>query len=305
MRGIKCFSPVVCFISTVLIVVLALGVVPASATSALVNPHWTGKHCPECHVGNKAPVLQFSGEIVKLCNRCHGDVPPACAKLHITNSILPDTMKGTVPADWPQRDSQLTCLTCHAVQRQMYENESEEKDNSRFLRGSQPVALFSFCFNCHREEYFQRTNPHQFVGNSEGRPPCFRCHTHNLVSGFETSFQASIKTNNPSLCIGCHWTLGKEHINHVLLDAEALLDKEAVLQNFEQEGIDLPLPDGRMHCATCHNPHPAGIIGRKEAAVGAGEKYFLRIPDFQTLCGSCHADGSVDQKIKRFREKQH
>ena len=76
------------------------------------------------------------------------------------------------------------------------------------------------------------------------------------------------------------------------------------MQGLEQEGIDLPLPDGRMHCTTCHNPHPPGIIGRKEAAAGAGEKYFLRISDAQTLCGACHADGSVDQKIQLFREKQ-
>ena len=284
--------------------VLTLLVVPASAASVPVNPHWTGKHCAECHVGDKAPELQFGGEIVTVCNRCHGEVPSACAKLHITNSILPDTMKGTVPADWPQMDSKVTCLTCHAVQLQMYENISEEKDNSKFLRGSKPLVLYGFCFNCHQEERFQKTNPHQLSINREGRPPCFRCHTHNLYSGFETSFQASVKTRNPSLCIGCHWNLGQEHIDHVLLEANKLSENEAVLKGFKQEGIDLPLPEGRMHCTTCHNPHPPGIIGRKEAATGAGEKHFLRIPDPQTLCGGCHPDGSVDQKIHLFQEKQ-
>ena len=251
-RGIKGFSSTVYFMMVILIVVLAGLLVPASAASVSVNPHWTGKHCAECHVGDKAPELQFGGEIVTVCNRCHGEVPSACAKLHITNSILPDTMKGTVPADWPQMDSKVTCLTCHAVQLQMYENISEEKDNSKFLRGSKPLVLYGFCFNCHQEERFQKTNPHQLRTNSEGRPPCFRCHTHKLYSGFETSFQASVKTRNPSLCIGCHWNLGQEHIDHVLLEANKLSENQAVLKEFKQDGIDLPLPEGRMHLSLIH-----------------------------------------------------
>jgi hypothetical protein len=301
-KGIRRFSSVVFFMSIILIVVLAGMMVPASAASVPLNPHWTGKHCAECHVGDKAPELQFGGEIAKLCNRCHGDVPPVCTKVHLMDSGLSDTMKSTIPADWPLMDEKVTCLTCHGVRLQMYNNATEEEGNRNFLRGDKPVSLDFFCFNCHKEERFQKVNPHQLRGNSENRPPCFRCHTENLYSGFETSFQASVKTRNPSLCIGCHWNLGEEHIGHVLLEANELSEKEAVLQGFEQEGIDLPLPDGRMHCTTCHNPHPPGIIGRKEAARGAGEKHFLRIVDSQKLCSTCHPDGSVDQKIQLFRE---
>jgi hypothetical protein len=184
----------------------------------------------------------------------------------------------------------------------MYGN-TGEVENSTFLRGEKAVAPGTFCFDCHSKENFQKTNPHRLSGVNGDGPPCFRCHTQNLVSGFETSFQASVKTENPSLCIGCHWTLGKEHINHVLLDSGKLAEKRAVLLDLEQEGIDLPRPEGRMHCATCHNPHPQGIIGRKEAATGTGEKYYLRIPGTENLCRTCHSDGTVDQKIKRFKEK--
>jgi hypothetical protein len=303
-KRIRRFSSVVYFMSVIPIVVLAGMMVSASAASVPVNPHWTGKHCAECHVGGKPPELQFSGEIVKVCNRCHGDVPPVCAKVHITNSLPPETILDTILADWPRMEGKVTCLTCHAVQLQMYGNSSEEKDNPSFLRGSEPGSLYRFCFNCHKEENFQKTNPHQLSGNSENRPVCFRCHTENLYSGFETSFQASVKTRNPSLCLGCHWDLGEEHIGHVLLEAHELSENEVDLKALEQEGIDLPLPEGRMHCTTCHNPHPPGIIGRKKAAAGAGEEYFLRIPDAQTFCGACHADGSVDQKIQQFREKK-
>ena len=289
-----------CFVSVILIVILMGMVVTADAT--VVNPHWTGKHCAECHVEDKAPELRYEGRVVELCNRCHGEVPSACTKVHITDSGLSDTKKINIPEDWPLRDKKLICLTCHAVQLQMYGNAAEAA-NRNFLRGEPPVELSTFCFNCHGEEHFQKTNPHQFSSSSgEGRP-CFRCHTQDLVSGFETSFQASVKTENPSLCIGCHWMLGKEHINHVLLNPDKLKEKRMVLLELEQEGIELPLSEGRMHCATCHNQHPPGAIGRKEAAKGAGEKYFLRIPGTQNLCRTCHADGTVDEQIKRFQEK--
>ena len=293
------------YIPTILILLITiLTIVPVitEAVSEQVNPHWTGKHCAECHVEDKTPELRSGGNIVELCNRCHGEVPPVCTKVHSANSTLADISKVTVPVDWPLVDSGMTCLTCHAVELQMYGN-TAEAENSTFLRGDKAVTLSTFCYNCHSEEHFQRTNPHRFSGVNGDSPPCFRCHTQDLVSGFETSFKASVKTKNPSLCIGCHWTLGKEHINHALLKADELAEKQAVLLELQQEGIGLPLPEGRIHCATCHNPHPPGIIGRKEAAAGAGEKYYLRIPGTQKLCRSCHSDGTVDEKIKRFQEQ--
>ncbi|MDX1779165.1 MAG: hypothetical protein R3339_09820 [Thermodesulfobacteriota bacterium] len=289
------------FLVSVIFTVILIGTV-VTADATVVNPHWTGKHCAECHVEDKAPELRYEDKVVELCNRCHGEVPSACTKVHISESGHSNTKKITIPEDWPLRDEKLICLTCHGVQLQMYGNTAKEA-NRNFLRGEPPVEPGTFCFNCHKEEYFQKINPHRFIGANDSSPPCFRCHTQDLVSGFETSFEASVKTKNPSLCIGCHWTLGEEHMNHVLLNADKLEEKRAVLDGLEQEGIDLPLPGGRMHCATCHNPHPPGVIGRKEAAAGAGEEFFLRIPGTQKLCRTCHPDGTVDEKIERFQKK--
>jgi hypothetical protein len=72
----------------------------------------------------------------------------------------------------------------------------------------------------------------------------------------------------------------------------------------EDEGIELPLADGRMHCATCHNPHPKGIIGRKEAAIGAGEQQFLRISSVHDLCRVCHKEESIEEYSERFQPKK-
>ena len=112
-----------------------------------------------------------------------------------------------------------------------------------------------------------------------------------------------MKTKSPSLCIGCHGNLTKAHIVHEQLGRDNLSANKAALHKLEQEGIELPLADGRMHCATCHNPHPKGIIGRKEAALGAGEKYFLRIPRTHDLCVVCHTDESIEEYMQRFQQQ--
>ena len=263
----------------------------------VIDPHWTGKHCTECHVEEKESDLKFDGDVVRLCYRCHQDNPPVCMKVHPENMLLTDIMEGNLPEDLPLVDSKTTCLTCHEVRLQMHANTAEKKRNANFLRSSTPGDLSRFCFTCHPKELFQKTNPHRDTLN---RSTCFRCHTQDLASSLEDCFEASLKTKSPALCLGCHGNLFRGHIAHEKLNAEELKANEAALHKLEQEGTELPLADGRMHCATCHNPHPQGIIGRKKAAIGAGEKYNLRIPDSQALCAVCHTDTDIKKYMKRF-----
>jgi len=41
----------------------------------IVNPHWTGRHCAECHLEKDPRVggaaRRFNGDTIALCNRCH------------------------------------------------------------------------------------------------------------------------------------------------------------------------------------------------------------------------------------------
>jgi hypothetical protein len=291
-----------CFTVIAALCMILTGLVqPSMGAQEMVDPHWTGKHCTECHVAEKGPELRFDGDVVKLCNRCHLDDHPACTKVHSEKSILPVIMGNSIPADWPLVDSKMTCLTCHAVPLQMYINPIAEKVNENFLRTDSPEDIFSFCFNCHQQERFQKTNPHQITPGAEIRSSCFICHTDDLATGNEDRFQASVKTKSPSLCSACHGKLNKMHFVHEALEADAFKANEASLLKLDEEGIELPLVDGRMHCATCHNPHLKGIIGRKKAAIGAGEKYFLRIPKVNDLCGACHAEKSLEEYIQRFQ----
>lgn len=280
-------------------------VVPSPALAAeLIYPHWTGQHCTECHVAEKIPELRCNGDVNELCNRCHGNEPPVCTAVHRHNSMLSDAMLDTIPPDWPHADGIISCLTCHAVQVQMHGNAIAEKENRNFLRGNNPEDLYSFCFNCHDKERFHKANPHQGSMSNDKQSPCYRCHTGDLPSGFDICFEASLKTKSPSLCLGCHGDVSTEHMLHEGLAAGSLEKYEAPLLRLEDEGLELPLADGRMHCATCHNPHPKGIIGRKEGAIGAGEKYFLRIVSVHDLCMVCHKEESIEEYIQRFQYRK-
>ena len=285
--------------------VIMCSLAPWGRAEERVYPHWTGKHCTECHLEEKIPELRFDGDVVRVCNRCHQAAAP-CTTVHVSTFISPeDASAVTIPADWPRHDSTVTCLTCHAVTLQMYADAAgEQVSNPTFLRaGEQGSGLYRFCFNCHREHLFQKINPHQGTSGAEGQLFCFRCHTGKLSTGFETCFEASLKTKSNALCTGCHWQVTTNgHTVHDTLAPDKLKASKDALGKLEQDGLELPLADGSMHCATCHNPHPKGIIGRKDAAIGAGEKYFLRIPDKLVLCGACHSDKTVDEYIKLFKD---
>lgn len=281
----------------------ALGILlsgPVSLSSAAqkpIDPHWTGKHCTECHLTNKDPELRYGGTIKQVCNRCHGEDPPPCVKVHPEGISLPERMKEIIAIDWPLEKEAITCLTCHDARLQMDKNKKAENKNSNFLRGLGPVDPVLFCFNCHQKERFKKINPHQLTD----REVCFRCHTENLTRGLEIGFKSSVKTVNPSLCLGCHGDLPEAHLKHAFVGKDKTDAYKMVLETYQLEGIELPLTDGRMHCSTCHNQHPAGIIGRKEAAIGAGEEHFLRLPA-NRLCAVCHTDKPVDTFMERFQK---
>jgi hypothetical protein len=58
-------------------------------------------------------------------------------------------------------------------------------------------------------------------------------------------------------------------------------------------GIILPLNyEGKITCATCHNPHERGVIPtEKSSARGASEKFRLRVPGQSgEICSACHKD---------------
>ncbi|MEI6128346.1 MAG: cytochrome c3 family protein, partial [Pseudomonadota bacterium] len=267
-----------------------------------INPHWTGRHCAECHVEGKVPELKFMGDTIQICNRCHSKGSPAGAEPHPVAILMPDAMKKIMPGDWPLKDGRVTCLTCHDARSQMYENIPLQTENKNFLRGTPAGDSTGFCVNCHQKALFQKPNPHKQL-DAQGavdRDSCMFCHKATPdAARVKEPGEAPLKAGPSALCTGCHGAQKKAHpgrADHLVAMPEAM--RQAAALQAKAQGVALPLENDAIMCSTCHNPHQKGIIQRAAAASGAGEKKFLRLPGGYDICVACHADKAISQKSR-------
>jgi predicted CXXCH cytochrome family protein len=277
----------------------------------MVNPHFTGTNCGECHLedaprGESAP-LQFNGDSVRLCNRCH-ETEFARTDIHPVGVVLTAPMKKIVPGDFPLKDGKVTCLTCHDALLQMKDDFAQKTTNPAFIRGAPYEVLAAFCFLCHRQEEYKKTNPHKQrdeQGNIvEGR--CLFCHQ-SLPDPVQVKNigEVTFKSELALYCVNCHPQQKTEHparANHLIplpdFLSESLPGRLAALQ------VELPLDGDRIFCGTCHNPHEKGVIQRKEALHGAGEEFFLRLNGGYVLCVTCHKDKTLVQSEDQIDQKE-
>ncbi len=258
----------------------------------VVNPHWTGKHCNECHVQDNSTELLYSGDINALCNRCHL-LPGVTQDQHPVDITPARSMLDRKPDTFPLQDGRLSCRTCHDIIPQMYASPASRQVNPDFIRGAPYDNLAVFCFSCHVRESFAKVNPHIQI-DTRGTVMTNRClYCHQSVPDTETASgidSVSFTTQRTALCVSCH--------NDKRIDHPARADHSGSMNDdmrsqytraVRETGVDLPLFDNAVFCGTCHNPHDEGVIRRKEASYGSGKKYFLRLDGGFDLCVMCHA----------------
>jgi hypothetical protein len=90
------------------------------------------------------------------------------------------------------------------------------------------------------------------------------------------------------LCQRCHGSLLKHPGNafHYLKPSDKFMRRMKRMEKYDQ--VILPLDhEGKLTCATCHNPHERGVIpGARKSAKGASAAFRHRIP--KKLCTKCH-----------------
>ena len=264
---------------------LLVGWSPVRAeTGETVNPHFTGKHCTECHE-TAPPALRSGGDVTKLCIRCHDRVHAATFEPHPVNVPVSDAMLPRIPASFPLADNKINCRTCHNIVLQMYENPAARITNPLFLRGDSRERGSRFCFVCHDQSIFQKHNPHRQMGDHGeiDRTTCTACHRDvpdpEKVTGPDT---AGLIVTSPELCTTCHQ---RQQHNHPTRGRHLVMPSSEVVHALATAATDVQLVAGAVHCASCHNPHAAGILARQ---TGAGEKAFLRQGGGARLCLVCH-----------------
>lgn len=267
-----------------------------AARSDHVNPHWKEVLCIACHTEeprSEEANLRFNGDINKLCDRCHNG-KFARRDVHPVGVVPSEAVK--IPPGMPLRDSKITCLTCHdsSLQEGGEGIDSIGKSNPKFLRDGFSVRN-EFCFRCHLAEEYEQMNAHlQLDEWGEIRAQsCLFCHSSppNLkVIGIEY-----VGFNTESLddyCTSCHGSdsFFENHPRGPHLVEPSDLVLEAIETSVDRIGVELPLYEGMITCATCHNPHEEGVIRIEAAAKGSSNPSRLRLGNSMMLCTGCHTN---------------
>jgi len=262
-----------------------------------INPHWKNVMCISCHFGEPTdgnPMLMSGNDRSAVCDRCHNG---RFARRDIHPVGMTPSSEVVIPPEMPLYDGLVTCVTCHdsSLQEGGEGRFSVRNVNPDFLRGGYTVRN-EFCFRCHRSEFYGQMNAHSQVDpwGSIREQSCLFCHTslpNRKVMGIE-----NVGFDEESIdeyCTICHEGYEGGHPvggKHLVEPSDEML--EVIEEAVNRIGVKLPLYNGKITCATCHNPHEAGVIEHEIAAKGSASKNRLRLggADVMLICVGCHAD---------------
>ena len=255
--------------------------------------HYDARYCLECHVEippQKGPkFLRYGGDFKILC-RCHYNTEKNYP--HPVDLEPSESLKRRIPHELPLQDGKVTCATCHQIFNQCHDKPQDKifLKEDKFLRGAPYQNRTDICFKCHDINEYRKYNPHLQLDSKNQiiKARCLYCHSEVPDENRANYEDVKLVTNGESICLGCHMRMTENlwHTRHlrkppldILKRIEELKDKYHIILPLDQ--------DGKITCATCHNPHQKGVIpDKREGAKGAGEKHRFRLTD--NMCIRCH-----------------
>ena len=267
--------------------------VSVSTLPNTVDIHYSAKYCTECHVSSPRQgshsQLRYEGDLKILC-RCHYNT--SNNYIHPVDRRPSEEMIDRIPAQYPLQAGQITCSTCHDIFIQCQDNQLERSflKEQKFLRGQPFSNESSICYRCHDIESYQMYNPHQQTNANKEiiKEKCLYCHSEIPDEKQTTAKDAKLIGHLEPLCIRCHKKVpGQDfHAKHRRKPSKEILTRINQLE--ARQNIILPLSEeGKLTCATCHNPHEKGVIPDVRAgATGAGGEKRHRLEN--KMCIKCH-----------------
>ncbi len=213
--------------------------------------------CDQCHKMHQSKAHLLKKSAIDLCTTCHG--------------------KSQIPQSHPIPfgDTEVACLFCHTTH--------GVKKEFHFSRASEKEAP-EVCLGCHQDkkemvglvEHLKidpKGKHHAWPGQEAA---CLKCHhPHDK------------KPHTTELCLSCHKDRKATHHEKNLI---ALLK-----QNEGQAFKNLVLEEGKLSCATCHDPHNFANV----------EKYLRpRQEDIKGVCKLCHGSEGLDQRFQNYHVRQ-
>jgi hypothetical protein len=293
---------VTAFLVSLLIVLFSYAVAPAADDiGAEVNPHFSGKYCNVCHIGESPKAietqLRYGGDYVELC-KCHGYT--GSSYIHPVFIEPSEKKREKIPEDFPLQDGKLSCVTCHDIKRQCEDNPPMRqikhadrrlyRDDLMFLRGGPSRKRTDICFRCHDETRYRKLDPHDQVMDDGTVDPekCLYCHVERPDVSRATFESVKLIGDLKTVCQRCHGKMLRHPagVDHFRKPSGSIFQRLKMLER--EYKVILPLDDnGMITCITCHNPHERGVIPEdRPGAKGASEEYRHRIAG--KMCRACH-----------------
>ena len=177
------------------------------------------------------------------------------------------------------------CASCHELENNSFGHTLHAKI---FRENPANEMQKSVCEACHGPGslHAKKTKDHNLiVGFSKGWGPaiekmngqCLNCHK----GGQRIFWQGSIHQTNKLACSDCHNPMAK-------FSAGGLMKKPSITETCQtchqqqraefKKKSHMPVPEGKMTCEDCHNPH------------GTSGKRLLKADNVNDLCYTCHAE---------------
>ncbi len=231
-------------------------------------PHWDGESCSTCH-GQGRPVVIENYDAAAMCGKCHDESDTVSCR-HPSNVVVePGSMAVPEGYQGAIRDGALVCTTCHDPLVQCQGDRLAPYLNPRFLRDGPFQQRDEVCLLCHDAADYEKLNPHeQLAGGKPNDRVCGFCHA---AAAERITASTGFRTDASLQCLGCHPVAphpmsmipgsGIDSWNHLVVPGESTLRQMTATR--ARTGARLPVQpgSGKITCATCHDPHEAGVIG--------------------------------------------
>jgi hypothetical protein len=267
------------------------------------NPHWRKDACLACHTGSpETPPTALKTAADGSCYYCHTE--PDHLITHPVKLRPSQRMQARMTEDFRRNLSpgaEIGCLTCHDILLQCKRRTGVMREYNRpFLRGGYYKTPSGVCYRCHDQSAYQKLNPHEQL-DAQGKPEkdkCLICH--RIVPAEEDigkpgALEMQTGSDWSEMCVNCHrWVphpggsvsfSGEGPANHLVVPGARIRERIKKMSARNTLHISLEPGSGKIHCATCHNPHQKGVIKKPALARGADEENRLRS---EKLCNICH-----------------
>ena len=268
------------------------------------NPHWRKDGCLACHVDEPdetgSPLKSPSDGS---CFFCHNEEDHT--SIHPVNLVPGKKMLAGMSRKFRKNlasGNKTNCITCHdALLQSTRKSTVSSQYNRSFLRGGSYRTPTDICYQCHDKNAYKKLNPHDQISEKGilNEDKCLICHRDvpmRKADGSATKVKLQVDSNWSDICLNCHkWQphpggnmtifSGGKIPDHLVVPDSKI--RQRMTKMTQKNNLDMPLDptNGKIYCATCHNPHERGVIKKISLAKGADEKSRLRS---KKICLNCH-----------------